>query len=180
MYKPVLKVTIDNLQQKLTSTEVKAREIGNRFRVLRRAVESLKIETLQNCLDEQRKRVASKRGMVSLIRGKEKVSDGLIIAASSFVFGGLITRDIFKALAAGMSGFDGFLQGLGERKWYIVLGKTFSIVPEDSIPPQASWWAFDDFNRELEKLKERALAGEELGNLDDVISKLMKKPRLIQ
>ena len=33
---------------------------------------------------------------------------------------------------------------------------------------------------DLEELKERALAGEELGDLNDVISNLVEKPRLIE
>jgi len=38
----------------------------------------------------------------------------------------------------------------------------------------------DSFYKIIEELKKRSLSGEKLGNLDDVISKLMKKPWLSQ
>jgi len=106
------------------------------------------------------------------------VRDSLLVAAGGLILGGLLTGDKFEAVSAAMSGFDGMVQGFGESKWCVLLGKKISIVPEEKIPPQATWISLVSFYRELEKLKDRALAGEELGSLDDLISKLMKKPQL--
>jgi len=169
---------LEHLRQELDLTEVKAREIHSRFEVLCRETESIKVDALQNYLEEQKKSAARDIGISSLIKDRKRVRDSLIVAAGSFILGGLLTKDKFEALTAGMSGFDGMVQGLGESKWYILLGKTISIVPEEKIPPQATWISLDSLYRELEELKERALAGEKLGNLDDIISKLKKKPRL--
>ena len=104
--------------------------------------------------------------------------NSLLITVGSFILGGLLTRDKFGALSAGMSGFDGVVQGVGASKWYVLLGKKITVVPEEMIFPQATGIAFDSFCRMLEELKRRAFAGEKLGNLDDVVSRLMKKPQL--
>lgn len=106
--------------------------------------------------------------------------NSLIFAAVSFVVGGLLTRDEFGALTAGMAGFDGMVQGLGESKWSVVLGNKIPVVQEEMISPQVTRVTLASFHKTMEKLKKRALAGEKLGNLENVISKLPQKSRLIQ
>ncbi len=155
-------------------------EIGSRFEALRRETESMKVDALQDYLEEQRKSTARDRGIASLIRDRKRVRDSLLVAAGGFILGGLLTRDKLEAVTAGMSGFDGMVQGYGESKWCVLLGKKISVVPEETISPQATWITLASFYKTMEELKKRALAGEKLGNLDDVISKLKKKPRLIQ
>ena len=174
---------LEHLRQELTLTEVKAREIGSRFEVLCRETESIKVDALQNYLEEQRKSVARDRGIASLIKDRKRVRDSVLVAAGSFVLGGLLTRDKFGAITAGISGFDGMVQGFGESKWCVLLGKRILVVPEETISSQfteTTWVTLASFYKTMEKLKKRALAGEKLGNLDDVISKLTKKPRLSQ
>ena len=180
MYKHTLNGILEHLRQELTLTEVKAKEIGGRLEVLRRETESGKVDALQNYLEEQKKSAARDRGIASLIRDRKRVGDSLLVAAGSFILGGLLTRDKFGALSAGMSGFDGMVQGLGESKWCVLLGKKISVVPEETISPQVTWMTLASFHKTMEELKKRALSGEKLGSLDDVISKLMKKPRLSQ
>lgn len=62
----------------------------------------------------------------------------------------------------------------------MLLGKKISVVPEETISPQVTWITLVSFYKTMEGLKKRALSGEKLGSLDDVISKLTKKPRLSQ
>ena len=174
---------LKHLRQELTLTETEAKEIGSHFEVLRRETESMKIDTLHNYLEEQRKFTARNRGTASLIKDSKRVRDSLLVAAGSFILGGLLTKDKFNALTAGMSGFDGMVQGFGESKWRVLLGKRISVVPEETISSQftgTTWVTLDSFYKTMEELKRRALAGEILGSLDDVISKVMKKPRLSQ
>jgi len=180
MSKYTLNEILEHLRQELTVTEVKARETSSSFEVLHRETESIKVDALQNYLEEQRKSAARDRGIASLIKDRKKVRDSLLVAAGGFIFGGLLTRDKFGALTAGMSGFDGMVQGLGESKWCVLLGKKISVVPEETIYPQVTWITLASFHKTMEELKKTALAGEKLGSLDDVISKLMKKPRLSQ
>ncbi len=180
MSKLTLNGILEDLRQELTLTEVKAREISSSFEVLHRETESMKVDALQNYLDEQRKSAARDRGIASLIEDRKRVRDSLLVAAGGFIFGGLLTRDKFGALTAGMSGFDGMVQGLGESKWCVLLGKKISVVQEETISPQVTWITLASFHKTIEELKKRALSGEKLGSLDDVISKLMKKPRLSQ
>ena len=75
------------------------------------------------------------------------------------------------------------VQGFGESKWRVLLGKRVLVVPEETISSQftgTTWVTLDSFHKTMEGLKKRALSGEKLGSLDDVISKLTKKPRLSQ
>jgi hypothetical protein len=180
MSKHTLNGILEHLRQELNLTEVKAREIGSRFEVLCRDTESMKVDALQNYLEEQRKSAARDRGIASLIKDRKRVRDSLLVAAGGFILGGLLTRDKLEALTAGMSGFDGMVQGLGESKWCVLLGKKISVVPEETISPQVIWITLASFYKTTEELKKRSLAGEKLGNLDDVISNLTKKPQLSQ
>jgi len=178
MYKHTLNGILEHLRQELILTEAKAREIGSRFKVLSRETESMKVDALQNYLEEQRKSTARDRGIASLIKDRKRVRNSLLVAAGGFILGGLLTRDKFGAVTAGLSGFDGMVQGLGESKWCVILEKKISVVPEETISPEITWITLDSFCKTMEELKNRALAGEKLGNLDDVIAKLKKKHAL--
>ena len=101
--------------------------------------------------------------------------DSLLVASGSFILGGLLTRDKFEAAGTAMSGFDGMVQGSGGSKWYVSLGKNLSVVPEEMISPQVTWITLASCYKTTEECKKRALAGEKLGNPDDVIAKLKKK-----
>lgn len=183
MSKYTLDGILKHLRQELTLTETEAKKIGSHFEVLRRETESMKIDTLHNYLEEQRKFAARDKGIAYLIKDRRRVRDSLLVAAGGFILGGLLTKDKFGALTAGISGFDGLIQGFGESKWRVLLGKRILVVPEETISSQltgVTWLALDSFYKTIEELKKRALSGEKLGNLDDVISKLTKKRRLSQ
>ena len=180
MPKYTLDGILKHLRQEFTLTEAEAKKIGSHFEILRRETESVKVDALHNYLEEQKESAARDKGIVSLIKNRKRIRDSLLVAAGSFVIGGLLTRDKFGALTAGMSGLDGMVQGLGESKWCVVLGKKISVVPEEMISPQVTRITLDGFYKAMERLKKRALAGEKLGNLDNVISKLTKKRRLSQ
>ena len=170
-----LNETLEHLRHELASTSAKAKDITGRFNILRREAESLKIDAFQYYVEEQRKSIARDRGIISLIYDKKKVRNSLLMAAGSFAIGGLLTKDKFGALTAGISGFDGMIQGFGEGKWCILLGKKISIVPEESIPIQVTRLPLLNFNEMMEEFKKRALDGGRMGNLDDIISKLARK-----
>jgi len=158
---------LEHLRQELILTEVKAREIGSRSDII-------SIDALQGYVEEQKIPTARDKGITSLIKDRKRVRDSLIFAAVSFIFGGLLTRDKFEALSTGMSGFDGMVQGFGETRWCVLIGKKISVVPEGAISAKVPWITLASFYRAIEELKRRALAGDKLGNLNDVISKLMK------
>ena len=170
-----LNETLEHLRHELASTSAKAKDITGRLNILRREAESLKIHAFQYYVEEQRKSIARDRGIISLINDKKKVRNSLLMAAGGFVIGGLVTKDKFTALSAGMSGFDGMIQGFGEGKWCILLGKKISIVPEESIPTQVTRLPLLSFDEMMEEFKKRALDGGRMGNLDDVISRLARK-----
>ena len=164
--------TLVDFGQELTSIESRARGISDRFEALQRQAEFLKMESLQRYLEERRKEVARSRGFTMLLKDKRKVRDSLLLAAGSLIAGGLISKDKLVALNAGMSGFDGAIQGLGETRWFVSLGKVVLVAAEDSLPSKRTWFTWGSVIVAIGELKKRALHGEQLGSLDNIIDNL--------
>jgi len=162
--------TLDDFGQGLTLIENRAKAILSQSEVLQREAELLKIESLQYYLGEQRKVIARSRGFGTLVKDKRRIRDGSLVAVGSFILGGLFYKDKFVALGAGISGFDGYLRGLGEARWLVSLGREISVIPENSPTSERTWFAWEDLMAAIEKLKRRALHGERLGNLDNIIN----------
>jgi len=164
--------TLTDFGEKLSLIERRAKEILTRFEVLQSEAEFLKLEYLRRYLEEQKKDAARSRGFRTLVEDKRKVRDGLLVTVGSLILGGLISKDKFVALNAGMSGFDGFLQGLGEARWFVSLGKKILVTPGDNLPSERTWFAWENLMAAIEELKRRAIQGERLGNLDNIIDNL--------
>ena len=165
MPKYALDRILEHLKKELDCIEVNSREIGRCFEALCRETESLKVDALQNYVKEQKKSVARAIGFSSLIKDKKRVRNSLLVAAGSFVFGGLLTRDKFGALAAGMSGFDGMVQGFGESKWGVLLGKKISVVPEVTISPQVTWITLASFYKMNGRIEKEVTSWRKTGEL---------------
>jgi hypothetical protein len=164
--------TLTDFGEKLNLIESRAKKTLTRFEVLRREAEFLKMEFLQRYLGERRKDIARSRGFTILLKDRRKVRDSLLVAAGSFILGGLISKDKFAALGAGMSGFDGVVQGLGETKWFVSLGKKILVAPAGNLLSDRTWFTWESIIAPIEELKKRALRGEQLGSLDDIIDNL--------
>jgi len=164
--------TLSNFRQELTLIENRAKDVLNRFEVLQRQAEFLKMESLERYLEEQRKDVARSRGFRTLASDRRKIRDSLLVTAGSAILLGLISKDKFMALNAGMSGFDGFLQGLGEARWFVSLGKKILVTPGDNLSSEQTWFAWENLMAAIEELKRRVLHGERLGSLDNIIDNL--------
>lgn len=163
-----------NLSQELNLIEVKAKTLSANLEILCRESECLKLEYLQQALEEHVMSEARARGISLIMRDKKQLRNSLLMAAGSFVFGGLVTKDKWGALTAGMSGFDSMVQGFGERKWCVILSEKISVVPEGMVPANITWVTLDSFYRTTEELKKQASAGKKMGNLNDIISKFKK------
>ncbi len=87
MSKYTLNGILEHLRQELDLTAVKVKEIGSHFEVLRRETESMKVDALQNYLEEQRKSTARDRGIASLIKDRKRVRNSLLVAAGGFILG---------------------------------------------------------------------------------------------
>ena len=169
---------LTDLKQELTSIEGRAKEVSKQLESLQREVEPLKVDYLQHYLDKRRKEIARGRGFASFIRDKKMMRNSLLVAAGSLILGGLITRDKFTALHTGLSAFDGALQALGEARWFVSLSKKIAVAPENSLSPEGIWVTWESLNRAMKGLKDKAVVGEKLGNLDNVIFKL-KREKLV-
>ena len=165
-------ITIADLRKELASTEDEARQIAGSIGLLRKNMEAFKIEVIRYYLEQQRKTLACSRGFGTLIRNREMKRYALLTGVGSFILGGIIGKDPSSAIAAGLTGLESLARGLGETRWYVLLGSKILVVPEDEVKPGASWVTLKDLTAALDKLMRKAPAGVKLGSLDDVISRL--------
>ncbi len=171
---------IANLKKELACIESSSRDVSRRFEILQRQTEFLKIELLKYSLEKQRTLVARQRGFASLIRDRKKIGTGLAVTAAAFILGGLITKDKAVALNAGLSGFNGVLQGFGETRWAVSLHKELVIVPYNAIHAKGIWITFESLITAINDLTTEALQGKPLGTLDNIIQRLQQsKGKLI-
>jgi hypothetical protein len=172
--------TIADLQKELGSIENSSRGVSKRFQNLQRQAEFLKIEFLKYSLENQKTAAMRQRGFTFLIKDKKKVKTGLAVAVGSFFLGGLLSKDKDVALTAGLSSFDGLLQGFGETIWAVSLQKALVVVPDSTIPAKGIWVTFESLFSAIDDLKTEALQGKRLGTFDNIIQKLQQsKGKLI-
>jgi len=170
--------TLDELKQEIASIKSRSGTFSTKFEEVRRQAESLKIAFLNHRLEVQRRSLARTRGYTSIMRDGKRLGASLGAAAAGLIFGGIITRDKFAALHTGISAFDGALQGLGQTRWFVSLSKKIAVAPENSLSPEGIWVTWESLNRAMKGLKDKAVVGEKLGNLDNVIFKL-KREKLV-
>lgn len=167
-------------EKKLACIESSSQGVSRRFEIRQREAEFLKIEFLKYSLEKQRTVVARQRGFAFLIRDRKKVGTSLAVTAGALILGGLITKDKDAALNAGLSGFNGVLQGFGETRWAVSLQKELVIVPYNAIPAKGTWVTFESLIAAIHDLKTEALQGKRLGTLDNIIKRLQQsKGKLI-
>ena len=169
--------TIAHLKEALASIESNSQRVGRHFEILQRVAESLKMEFLKYALEKQRKAVARQRGFALLIRDRKKMGTGLAVAVGGSILGGLLAKDKYAALNAGLSGFNGVLQGIGETRWAVSLQKKLVIVPCNAIPAKGTWVTFESLINAIDDLKTEALQGKQLGTLDNFIQRIQQSRR---
>lgn len=167
--------TVIYLKQEISSTRDVALATTRNIDVLRREIECLKIDIIKNNLEENRKSEARQRGFPLLTKDKRTMQAGLAVGIGSAIFGGLLNKDPFSALSAGLAGFDGLVRGLGETKWYVSLTNKITVAPKERISPQVNWVTWESITGALENLKRKARGGERLGDFDSVLIKLRKE-----
>jgi len=169
--------TITDLKKELASIENSARSIASRFEILQIEAESLKMEFLKYSLEKQREAIARQRGFALLIRDRKKIATGLAVTAGFSILGAAISKDKDAALNAGLSGFSGLLQGLGETEWAVSLDKELVVVPYNAVPAEGTWVTLESLIAAINELKIQALQGERLGTLDNIIQMLRQSRR---
>jgi hypothetical protein len=167
------KIIVD-LKRELARIENSSCGMSSRLEILQREAESLKTEFLAYALEKQRKALASQRGLGLLIRDRKKIRTSLAVAAGGLILGGLIAKDKHAALNAGLSGFNGVLQGFGETKWVVSLRKELVTIPYNDITAKGVWVTFESLIVAIHDLKTEALKGKLLGTFDNIIQILQQ------
>ncbi len=166
------KETLAKMRQELTLIEAHAEWISRRFQCLQGEVEVSKVELLQRLLEQRIESEARQRGVVSVMKDRKRLRNSVLVAASGFILGGLLTKDKWAALNAGLSGLDGTLQGFGYARWIVLLGERIIVTASESTHLDGKWFPWENLKLAMGELREKALLGEALGNLDDVLYRL--------
>ena len=164
--------TVAVLKKELAYIESSSQDLGRRYQILQREAEFLKMEFLEYSLEKQRKAIARQRGLALLVRDRRKMGTGLAVTAGASILAGLVAGDKDAALTAGLSGFYGVLQELGETRWAVSLQKELVVLPYDDIPTKGRWVTFESLITAMHDLKTEALQGRPLGTVDNVIQRL--------
>ncbi|MDD5511184.1 MAG: hypothetical protein PHI12_10295 [Dehalococcoidales bacterium] len=172
--KPIWENAVTHLRQELVSSRDKAVSVASNLDMLSREAECLKIDIILHDLKTQQQSEERQRGLASITQDKRTLPAGLAIGIGSAILGGLIGRDLYSALHAGVAGVDGLIRGLGETRWYVSLTGRLVVVPEDRLNPEVIWMPWKRVVAGLEKLKKRASAGERMGGLSSITDNLRK------
>lgn len=99
------------------------------------------------------------------------------MTVSASILGGLIAKNKDAALNAGLSGFNGVLQGFGETRWAVSLQRGLVISPCNAIPAKGAWVTLESLIAAIDDLKTEALQGKRLGTLGNIIQRLQQSKR---
>ena len=161
-----------SLNQELASMKNQVLTVNGTLELTIREMESLKPDIITKCLEDRRRMLARQRGFHTFLQRKEAMQVGLAIGIGSAVLGGLLSKDPVSALNAGVSGFDGLVQGLGGTRWCVSLDHRLLVASEYETKGQVNWVPWENITAVLKKLKGKASAGEKLGSLDVILKKI--------
>jgi hypothetical protein len=171
---------VADLRNELAYIESACQSVGRGIEILRLEAEPLKMEFLKHSLEKRREAVARQRGFTLLTRDKKKIGASLAVTAANSILGGVIARDKYAALGAGLSGFNGMTQVFGETRWAVSLDKRLMMASYNAIPAEGKWVTLESLISAIDKLKMEALQGKRVGTLDNIIQRLQQsKGKLI-
>jgi hypothetical protein len=161
-----------SLGEQLVALESTTRNLTARFENLSRETEEMKLEILQLVLENRKASQSRSLGFAHMKSDHRKLGLGLALAVSQSLLQAAIHKDGSLAIAAGISGFNHFSQGLGDASWAVSSDTQFIVVPRDKVFPGHRWVTWESLQNALRELKQDTTRGEKLGNLDVVASKL--------
>ncbi len=159
---------VDDLREKLVAVERRANHVAVQLPPLCRILGSLKVDIVKSKLEKERRHVARVRGVAALQQDERKLGISLGLGVAGLVFGGILGQDGHSALGA----LDASLQKFGKSPWAVSLDREMLVVPRDQITAGQVWVTWESFSEAMENLRKKTLAGEQLGDLEAIISEL--------
>lgn len=170
---------VNDFRQEINLIKDGAGKTSNKFIELRRQAECCKIRFLTYELEKKCRSLTRSRGVASVVENGSGLAATLGFAGIASLLAGMITKDGLTAANAGLSGFNGALQGLGKTDWAICLDGGLEILPRDNITAGRVWFTWDSFMAVVNELKQTAQNGVHLGDLDKVIVEIRKSKKLV-
>ena len=169
----------NDLHQEVNLIKDSAVKTSIKFKELHRQVECCKVRFITHEFELKRLSLSRSRGVDAIVDNGKGLKAALGIGAAAFILTGIMSKDGLTAINGGLSGLKGALQGLGETDWAIGLEGQLAIVPRDNITAGHAWFKWESVIAGLNKLEQSAQNGAHLGNLDDIISRLLESGSLV-
>ncbi len=170
---------VNALRQEITQIVSGARTSSGKFQGLQKQSECCKAQFLTYEIDAKCKSLARSRGTTSITQNGKGLPLALGIAAAATILMRGVSKDRFAPADAGISGFSGALQGLGETDWAICLGRQLAVVPRNNITSGQIWFTWESVRAALNELEQRARNGARLGDLDAVIFEVNRSKKIV-
>lgn len=172
------KKVLEELKENLLDIERRANNVSGQLNLLCKISESLKMDILKSKLEKERRHLAQGRGFTALRKNKAALGISLGAAVARMFIGRALGGNKNSALDGGLRAFDASLQDFGETQWAVSLDRKMLVMPRDQIIAGRSWVTWESFMEALQKLRQNAFAGQQLGKLEAIISVLKQDPRL--
>jgi len=169
---------VDDLREKLVAVERQANNVAVQLPALFRVLGSLKVDIVKSKLEKEQRRVARVRGVTALKQDERKLGISLGLGFAGLVLGGALSKDSHSALGAGVGALDASLQKFGKSPWAVSLDREMLVVPTDQITAGRVWVTWESFGEAMENLRKKTLAGEQLGDLEAIVSELMQDHKI--
>ena len=170
---------VNALRQEVTQVMSEARISSGKFQELQKQAECCKVQFLAYEIEARCKSLARNRGLASITKNQKGLPVVLGIAVAASILTGMVSKDRFSPLNAGMLGFNGALQGLGKTDWAVCLGRQLAIVSRNNIASGQVWLTWESVRVALHELEQRAQNGAHLGDLNAVICEVNRSKKLV-
>jgi len=180
-YRNSFKQAVRDSKRLIVSIRQRSRQASTDLIHLRRESEGLKIAVLLCGLEEEKAALLRSRGVQSLLKGEDRRVTWVNFILGS-TFGWLETHHGLGALAQGVDSSARLQESReGKVQYAVELGRQIRVItvsPGEPLPP-GRWVNWESLTRAALELGERGLRGEELGDLNSIISTLQQEGHLL-
>ncbi len=171
--------SIESYRELLSTIDIQANDCETKMAMNIAEMEALKVDFFLQFLSKQKKLTSIGRGCLSVVDGENrlKILGGTLLSTA---IGGLLLPGKHDFLISGAHGMIDSLESVGKGRiqWVVEFGERIRVIPLDKKYSLRSgkWMSWEILERRLQALRQRALEGEKLGDIDILISKLTYPP----
>jgi hypothetical protein len=161
-------------QQALTSLGNQAVGIAQGINEQCVEMEVMKVKWLENQLERQRYQLTHTKGVIKIVKDKDKRFENIVSILNEALFAGLAGGNAVAGLAGGMSGVNSTLQSYGQADYVVVFGERISAVPADGVEESSNVIKWGDLKEKLNEVVDKATNGQKLGDIDEIVAYILE------